>query len=321
MHDPSKPWIYNYNGVYSAYVKDELGSNPVLFGAVHGEDKNEIVNGTRVQNTVDTNFSVNPNFNVANCASGYTGSVYNDCWDAYNAFISLATIPYNTATTWGRIPWTNLGPMVWPSTGYTKPDGSKASDGVRVPTFFASNDGYLYVYYLDNSIAGGGLYGIKVARALISDLPTKGQFAFYSYVNGSFNQPTLPTGFSNASIASFYSTKGPQTLSLFDTSVTTPISFAVAAVAGTSDYIGVLQYLDSNNILRVALTTSSDLVHWSSPITVEQSPSWGSGTLDFPLFIDSTGWTNTHVDPSNFYIEGTDVSGGVHLLHLSVKVQ
>jgi hypothetical protein len=321
LHDQTKPWIYNYNGVNTAYVKDELGSNPVLFGAVHGEDKNEVVNGTRVQNTVDTTFSVNPNFDATKCASGYTGTVYNDCWDAYNAFISLATVPYNTASTWGRTSWTNLGPMVWPAAGYTKPDGSKAAHGVRVPTFFPSDDGYLYMYYLDDSIAGGGLFGIKVARARISDLSTKGQYAFYSYVNGSFSQPALPAGFSNDSIASFYSVPGPQTVSLFDSSVTTPIRFAVAAISGTTDYLGVLQYMDSNQVLRVSLTVSNDLVHWSNPTTVAQSQNWGSGKLDFPLFVDSTGWTNTRIDPNDFYIEGTDTAGNEHLMHLSVHVQ
>ena len=302
----------------SAYIANQYSNQAVVYGAVHGENKNENLNGTLVQNTVDTNFSVNANYNVKNCASGYVSGTYKDCWDGYNGFISLSEAPYVASNGYASMIWSNLGPIVWPDDGYVNANGTKASVGVREPTFFAppSND-YLYVYYLDGSHSTH--FGIKVARARISDIPTLGAHAFYSYSNGSFSQAALPAGFSAASISSFYSVKGPDATALFSDN---PMRFAVASIKGTSEYLGVLEYQGSKGPWTVALTASTDLIHWSTPIPVAQNAGgWDLGNLHYPIFIDQSGWSNTSVDANSFYIEGTDSSANIHLIHLSVSVK
>lgn len=310
----SMPWLRNYNGILSSHVLNP-STDPVILAAVHGENKNERIGTTRIQNTVATNFAANPKFDANVCASGINDAgVYEDCWDAYFGFISLAHQVFTPATQYARVPFINDGPIVWPSAGYLNSDGTQASVGVRHPTFFAA-DGYLYVFYLDMSPAS---WGIKVARAPLSGQPSAGSFNVYN--RDSFNLPALPKGFSNSSIASFYAAKGGPSSCIIGC-VGNTVRFSVAAITGTHYYLGVLEYAAADGKTAVALSASSDLVHWSTPVDVRTFASWSQSDMHYPILMDTDGWANTEIDISDFYVVGVGNASNPTRLHISAKVQ
>lgn len=311
----SAPWLRSYNGILSSYVLNASADSPVILAAVHGENKNERFGATRIQNTVATDFGVNPKFDANVCASGINDTgVYEDCWDAYFGFVSLAHQVFTPATQYAREPFINDGPIVWPAAGYLNVDGTQASAGVRHPTFFAAN-GYLYVFYLDMSTDS---WGIKVGRAPLSGQPSAGAFNVYNHDN--FNFPALPKNFSNSSIASFYAAKGAPSSCIIGC-VGNTVRFAVAAIAGTHYYLGVLEYSTADGKAAVALSASSDLVHWSAPVNVRTFVSWSQSDMHYPVLMDKDGWTNTEIDSNDFYVVGVGDASNPTRLHISAKVQ
>ena len=311
----STPWLRNYNGILSSHVLDPTGDNPVVLAAVHGENKNERLGTTRIQNTVATNFGVNPKFDANVCASGINDAgVYEDCWDAYFGFVSLAHQMFTPATQYARTPFINDGPIVWPAAGYLNADGTQASAGVRHPTFFAAN-GYLYVFYLDMSPDS---WGIKVARAPLSGQPSAGSFNVYNYDN--FNFPALPKNFSNSSITSFYAAIGAPSSCIIGC-VGSTVRFSVAAIAGTHYYLGVLEYATADGKTAVALSASSDLVHWGAPVDVRTFASWSQSDMHYPVLMDKDGWTNIDIDLNDFYVVGVGDASNPTRLHISAMAQ
>jgi hypothetical protein len=311
----STPWLRNYNGILSSYVLRPSSDNPIILAAVHGENKNERRGTTRIQNTVATNFSANSKFDANVCASGINDAgVYEDCWDAYFGFVSLAHQTFTPVTQYARIPFIDDGPIVWPAAGYLNSNGTQASAGVRHPTFFAA-DGFLYVFYLDMSPDS---WGIKVARAPLSAQPSAGSFNVYNRDN--FNSPALPKNFSNSSIASFYAAKGAPSSCIIGCAGNT-VRFSVATITGTNSYLGVLEYATDNGKTAVALSASNDLVHWSSPVDVRTFASWSESDMHYPILMDKDGWTNTEIDINDFYVVGVGNASNPVRLHISAEVR
>lgn len=313
----STPWLRNYGGVFSAYVKDPGTDNPLILAAIHGENKNERLygSGLLIQNTVDTDFTANPKFDAHTCASGYSSAgVYSDCDDAYNGFVSLAHEAFTPATQYARQPMQNDGPIVWPADGYVKANGSKASMGVRHPTFF-SDGTYLYVFYLDMSPAS---WGIKVARAPLASMPASGGFKVYDGTG--FNTSALPAGFSRDAISSFYASRGGASVCVI-ACVGFPTRFSVARVNGTnSSYVGVLEYIATDGQARTQLAASDDLVHWTEPVTVHWTPGWASNDMHYPVLMDTDGWTNTAIDIDDFYVVGVSGAAETRRIHISARL-
>ncbi len=318
----SRDWERNYSGVMSAYALHPNTPNAIILQAIHGENKNEIVGTTTIQfgffGTTSLQNTINTDIKVSDCADLYdSNGIYQNCWSAYNGFVSMAHMPFTEAAGWGlSAPVTDSGPIVWPRSGYLSADGTKASQGVRHPTFFVSGN-YLYVFYLDMSY--GSTWGsIKVARAALSDLPSPS--AFRAYGNDGFLQPALPAGFNAADIRSFYRVKGPASDCIVGCADDS-FRFSVASIKDSNRFLGVLEYWDrTNKKARVSLTTSSDLMHWSDPVVVQEAEAWSSITLHYPIFMDEAGWTNTTVDPKGFYLLGTDTHANTMVLKASIEI-
>ena len=310
-----KPWRRNYYGSFSSHILHPNSPEAVIVSINHGENKNEIVNNQKLQNTV------NPQILVENCASGYVGSQYQDCWDAYHAFVGLSWVEYTAQSNWGQKTHTDLGPIVWPSDGYLSASGQKTSlGGVRHPSSIIYN-GFLYVFYLDtsnNSQSGRG-WGIKVARAPIPTIGIPQPQDFRVLSNGQFSQPSLPSGLTLNNIASFYNQPGGLSDCIIGCNHDV-VRFSVAKINNTNYFLGVEEYNDPN--WKIDLYISSDLIHWKNPANlISKDGDWNTGNLHYPIFLDKTGWNNTQIDSDEFYILGsTSQNALTNIVKVSVQL-
>lgn len=246
-------------------------------------------------------------------------------------FLCLTWTPNTQATNWGQQLFTDLGPIIWPATGYYY-NGQKSSEGCANNNTIQA-DGYLYVFYRDQScdnisaqMGPGRQSGIKVARAPVSD--ALNPLAYQTYYLDANNvvhwNPSLPAGFNKDNIDSYLSTPGPQGTSILGTDRNYN-RFAVARVVGGSGtyYLGVGSYQDTNGDLVATLKSSPDLIHWSSDEReIYRATSAVTSLFNYPIFLSSDGWSNTTIDEDNFYVIGThpESNGGVNNIVYKKKI-
>jgi len=307
-------WKRNYYGVYSTHL-----INNEIITINHAENKNEDYFGVKYQNTINADISVD------DCYSGvHPGGTYSDCFEAYNGFLGMTWIPYTSQTNYGLTgDFNDEGPIIWPSMGYLDSSGNKVSYGLRSPSSII-HDGYIYVYYLDTAYAGiqesaGKRSGIKVARAPVSSGGRPG--SFMNYYAGSFNQPSLPSGFNKENIYDYLDEPGPLAdVVLGDWE---SIRFSVAKISGTDYFLGVeVRYDASNsNLHGVYLRISKDLVQWSEPVLIDNTLAyeWYNQEMQYPIFIDEGALTNSEINPDNFYILGTSTNSELNKIQLNIN--
>jgi hypothetical protein len=295
-------WGRSYQGVFSALKLSRPWRGYDLFTVLHGENKNERFGSSLYANTVNTNIS------PASCASGYAGENYDDCWPAYNAFISLRLANTASAPAGEAIESLDLGPILWPTMGYRHGD-EKTSSGLRHPSVIV-HGGYLYIFYTDTSQSNedGRRGGVHVARMALPTSDTPPMSAAIPYYDGAFSDsnPSLPRGFSKDRIDEFYDRPGGRASELWPRSWQV-VRFAVARINGTSAFIGVEEFVAGRE-WGIRLRVSSDLLRWSNPVAVPGEHShdgWNRGTLHYPVFSDLSGQTSVDIDPSGFYLLGT----------------
>jgi hypothetical protein len=211
-----------------------------------------------------------------------------------------------------------LGPIAWPSNGYTTAAGVKCTAGLRHPASIVEGD-YVYVFYTDAGPYAtnipdeeGRREGIKVIRAsLDSALDPRSYHAFYKDSSGRDTWiPALPKGFTKENMLSFVSVRGPKTTDIMRDSdnVSQEIRFSAAKVRNAGYYIGVEQYIDRTDSqkYKVALRFSSDLANWSERyLVVYTAANWNKSRMNYPIFLSNDGTSNTEIDINDFYILGT----------------
>ncbi len=304
-----KDWELSYSGAMSvvALTKPLDGFDHIV--ALHGENKNERFGDKLYANTV--NRDVRPDA----CASGYTKGIYNDCWQAYNGFVSL--VLYN-ATTGAR---RELGPIVWPAMGYTH-DGRKTSYGLRQPSLFLA-DPYLYIYYADTSqgLEAERRPGFRVARIDLSrpDAATAPVALPYTLHGFADDNPSLPKGFDKASIRNFYDAQGGRSVELWRDSWKSGC-LRIARIKDTPYYLGAEDYGDATG-WGVRLRLSADLVHWSDPVPVPGAAAdYNSGVLHYPVPLSAAGNSQEVIDAADFYLLGSTAKGTVVRRRLSLRL-
>lgn len=157
--DPSNPWRHSYAGVFGAATVDGH-----LVTVIHGENKNEIIDGKQTVNTITGDRT---------CFSQYTHAGYSECWSCYFGVVSVA------------IDGVDRGPVVWPAAGYVKADDRQASCGVRHPSLFRYG-GFLWLHYIDCTTNA-----IVVAR---SPLASRGSPQSWTTLTADGWKPSLPAG-------------------------------------------------------------------------------------------------------------------------------
>jgi hypothetical protein len=318
------PWRRNYYAVYSAQYFNHPSAGTVSLGFIHGENLSVVGS------------------DQAPVSCGGIG------WDSYAGFVCGSWIPNTQATNWGQQYFSNdLGAIVWPSTGYFLPNGQKSSLGVRHPSSIQADDGYMYVYYKDQShyvVNGhpefpwedGRHPGIKVARAPISDaLNPQAYKCFYEDAGGIHWNPSLPAGFTKALTTTYMYVQGPQAANVMGLETEGHYDynrFSVAKVNGTNYYLGVASYQDADDKgydahgnlvpkLKVSLRYSYDLVHWTGNRVIDISTDWTTSHFNYPIFLSTNGWSNTAIDANDFYVIGTSpstINSTVYRMHLYI---
>jgi hypothetical protein len=322
-----QPWRQNYYGVYSAQYIDDPAQGPVTIGFLHAENKTSCDGGhVTCPNSIDTMHLLNT------CPAG-------DDWERYNSFVCAAWIPNGAATNWGQQYFPHdMGPIVWPSTGYLQPNGEKFTCGVNTPSSIVY-DGYVYLFFHDDGPYGspglppfyppateeGRCEGIKLARApLTNALDPHAWQVFYRNPEGEETwHPSLPPGFTKETISRFWSTPGPKSTDIMGDDIANrylDVRFSVARVRGADYFIGVESYTDpADRRVKKALRYSTDLIHWTDRLRIiETAGDWTQSNLNYPIFLSSDGWSNNLVDSTDFYVVGTSsaIRNKVNAVHV-----
>lgn len=257
--------------------------------------------------------------------------------NAATTYLCLTWIPNTSATNWGQQLFTDLGPIIWPAAGYFLPNGQKSSLGCSNDATIQADDGYLYVFYKDQScydmglqMGPGRLPGIRVARAPISDaLNPHAYQTFYEDASGIHWNPSLPAGLTKDNIGSYLDDLGPQGSLIVGTGSEANrdyTRFAVARVSGTSSgtnyYLGVGSYQENGSI-KVCLKYSYDLLHWFDDRVIYSTTSYNTHKFTYPIFLNASGFSNTSISEENFYIVGTtpnpNIGNTVHKMRLFIE--
>jgi len=334
---PGQDWRRTYYAVYSAQYLDHPVEGPVTIGFLHAENKTSCSDGkVTCQNSVDVLHL------RQTCPIG-------DDWERYNSFVCAAWIPNSRSTNWGQQRFPNdMGPIVWPSTGYLQANGEKFTCGVNTPSSI-QYDGYVYVFFHDDGQYGaagsppfypppeeeGRHEGIKVARAPIADaLTPRAWQVFYRDPAGVESwHASLPEGFTKENIARFWNVPGPRSTDIMGdegNNLYGEIRFSVARVRDADYFIGVESYTDYSDPavgpdghpairVRKALRYSRDLVHWSDrKLIIETAGDWTLSNLNYPVLLSSDGWSNNLIDSTDFYVVGTNsiISNNVNKVHI-----
>ncbi|MFC1768476.1 MopE-related protein [Nanoarchaeota archaeon] len=246
-NSPEGYYKRNYQGITSVEHVWRDGKLKVIT-INHGENKNTWENNQTfcVQNTVDT---------IRLCNDCVISDEH-EC--TYNGFVTMNWVEAADVNGWGATGFNEVGPIIWPSAGYGRPNEPETRRGAINPTSIIINDS-LYVFYIDYSDGPfweGKGSGLKVARAWINEsgIPQE----FHSYKGGTWDQTSLPENF-NIDNPDFL-TEGPQSFTFarypylsswdytgeddqYSVVFLEPRSFgfSTAKIRGTNYYLGVDQ--------------------------------------------------------------------------------
>lgn len=322
-------WKRNYHAIYSAEYINHPVAGPISLGFLHGENKNEILENRKYQNTVQPNVTIN----IKDPETYSGGTPFHDGWNAYNAMISAAWIPNNKQTNWGQQFFVNdLGPIAWPSTGYVTANGIKCTSGLRHPSSIVVGDS-IYIFYADSGPFGNNIpqeegrqEGIKVIRASVADALNPQSYSVY-YKDPSGNESwlsSLPDGFTKENMLDFVAVKGSKSTDIMGDSrnIFQEVRFSVAKVRNSNYFIGLEEYIDINdaNKYKVALRFSQDLIHWTGhALIIAVADKWDKTQMNYPIFLSKDGWSNTEIDIDDFYVlgTGTEPKSFVNKIHIS----
>jgi hypothetical protein len=286
---PARTWNFSYDGAFGYGIV--AGTDPTkstIYFLRNNEHQNSEGVGPHGENysypgtiypdvTMDPPGYVDSNGQQKHCASSPKNG-WEHCWISFADFISLASAPYDMQT--GALgPITDLGPVLWPATGYIfGPNGQPAymrdQNGNPIckkdPQGNCVKDAQGQIVYLHQA-TGFGFYGVSmfadqnylygitsnttnlepgrpwggcytIARAPKSN-PSVTNWRWY--LNGRWESPTLPTGYTEekqlAKARWLKETAGKATC-LFQNDRdwhSGELMLNIAKVRGTSWYIGV----------------------------------------------------------------------------------
>jgi hypothetical protein len=245
-----------------------------------------------------------------------------DYWPTMAGFICASWVRNNSATNYGQHYFDHdMGPITWPGNGYVSRAGNRTGHGVGLPSSI-TYDGYVYVFYHDDGPMQlpneppvppeeGRQEGIKVIRAPVSDcLDPHAWRAYYKDPNGTVHwSPSLPAGFDKNNMDVFWAEKGPLSTDVMNDMDNQyeqkRFSVARAVNSSTPLFIGVEESVNNKTDLwEISLRLSNDLLNWSSRKLVIYAGTWADIHLNYPIFCDAEGWSNTAIDLNDFYVLG-----------------
>jgi hypothetical protein len=231
------PWKRSYSGIYSAHNLNYPVMGSINIGFCHDENKNIC---PQTENTID------PSIPVA-CSQPYQG---------YFAMVSAVWTYSDASNDWGQDGFSNdVGPILWPSTGFVEPDGvTQASQGLLQPSSIVWNN-YLYVFIVDkgplSGYAGDGRErGIKLVRVPVTGcLDPKQYQVYYKDPLGNVQWlSSLPAGFTKENMMQFVKVQGPKSSNILGDEAydnTMAYRFTAARVNNENYFIGMEEYLQT----------------------------------------------------------------------------
>ncbi|MEE4658963.1 MAG: hypothetical protein V2J89_00755 [Halieaceae bacterium] len=294
LNDPANPlyndhWRRNYTGVTSQLLLTVDGQ-PGLLSFIQIEHTNYInfFSGEFYRDVL----------NPENPFSGECTDADEDCDPFYKTFVGAVWTPFepSSATLPDRSASVNLGPVLWPDTGYHDPE-DRVISGFGSGTARVEGD-YVYLYYTGGSVDD---FGVKLARVLIDRATDPGAYEVY---DGQGWNPSLPEGFSKEAMADFMDVPGGDSTTLI-TGVTDGLTtHAMVAETVGGGFVAIEEVL-GDGAWTLRLRYAENGLDFGEPFfTVATATSFTEGSLNYPLLTDSQHSTAV-IDPASFFVVGS----------------
>lgn len=317
-------WRKNYCGTFNVDVLPADETHPEwVFSINHCENKNERI--SRPYGTFYFNNSIN-RYDPAgpDTSSGSTPHGYRDYQPGYFGLVSMSYAPVVAETHWGvELRKHDMGPILWPRTGFLTPDGKRKNPGYKNPHPHPSSliaedprDGkkYLYVFSLVSALRRDAFNMVSAARS-----PIKSRAIHETFVNfykGEYTEPSLPANMSE-DIAVLATRPGGKVDCIHPTAQGRMNRFFVARLIRSGLFLAVeSRFVRGGNsaYIETALRLSEDLRTWTDRFVIQNSrvnarrkrtllPPFG---MYYPKFLSGDGSSHYEIDESEpFYIIAT----------------
>ena len=315
-------WKKNYCGTFNVDLMPADADHPAwIYSLTHCENKNE-----KVERPYGT-FYFHNSINLADPAgpetsSGMRDGRYQDYQPAYFGLVSLVYSEVGPHMDIGQdFRRNDLGPVVWPHTGFLTPDGKQKHPGYKNPHPHPScliaedpKDGqrYIYIWLLDSSTRGDAQTMVVAARSPLASRGRPG--TWMNFYKGDYTEPSLPTNMSGT-VQELASRPGGKADAIHPTAHERVNRFFVARMKRSGLFLGIETFREGEE-MATALRLSEDLRTWTdrmeipntrvpSPYTRKDSRS-APFCLTYPKFLSADGATHYEVDESEpFYIIAT----------------
>ena len=329
-------WKKTYCGTFNVDVlpPDSATLEQRVFSINHCENKNErFVRpfGTfYVHNSINRNDPSGPDTSSGPMPTGG----YSDYQPGYFGIVSMSYAPVNADAKWGvELQKYDMGPILWPRSGFLTPDGKAKHPRYKNPHPHPSSlvaedpkDGKRYVYVFANDSAEGEDESTMVvaARSPIEAHALPG--SFLNFYHGDYTEPSLPKNMSE-DIAILATRPGGNASAIHPDAVN---RFFVARLRRSGLFLSVESYgggEGQDSYFETALRLSEDLRTWTgrfvlpnSRVTSRQIESDGPPFgLFYPKFLSADGSSHYELDESGpFYIIATKPHA---LIHREVSIQ
>jgi hypothetical protein len=336
-------WKKTYCGTFNV---DLMPADPShgewVFSINHNENKNARFRfpfGTFfVHNSVNLNDPSGPE-----TSSGSTPGVgYRDYQPAYFGFVSMSYAPLTAETRYGMIlNKHDMGPVLWPWTGFLTPDGKAKSPRHQNPHPHPSSliaedpkDGkkYIYVFQIESSTNPDAAERmIMAARSPIESRAMPG--SFLNLFKGEYTEPSLPANMKE-DIAVLLTRPGGRCDPIhpsLDGRQDRINRFFAARLKRSGLFLSIESYSGGegeNRYMESALRLSEDLRAWTDRFVLPNSrvryrqprgdtPPFG---LHYPKFLSADGSSHYEIDESQpFYIIATKPMALIHR-ELSIEI-
>ena len=334
-------WKKTYCGTFNVDVLPaDAKEGEWVFSINHNENKNERFArpyGTfYVHNSVNLNDPAGPE-----TSSGSTPKGYSDYQPGYFGFVSMSYAPLTAETRYGMIlNQHDMGPILWPWTGFLTKDGKSKHPQYRNPHPHPSSliaedpkDGrkYIYAFQIESSTKPDGDRMIMAARSPIESRAMPGSFR--NLYQGEYTEPSLPENMKE-DVGVLLTRPGGRCDPIhpsLDGTHEGMIRFFAARLKRSGLFLSVETYSvreGGERYTETALRLSADLRTWTDrfvvPNTKVSSRQIHSETppynMYYPKFLSADGSSHYELDESvPFYIIATKPHALVYR-ELSIKV-
>ena len=320
-------WRHSYCGAFNVDVMPAGNGHPEwVFSINHCENKNSI-RRTRYTKFLITN-SINPADEATETtASGTFGGRFREYQPAYFGLVSMSYAPVTAETKYGaELFHHDMGPIIWPQTGFMTPDGTATAPGFwhehPHPSSLIAEDPrdgkkYIYVFSVisdpdaDLRVDERARVMIGAARSPLTDRGLPG--TYMNFYRGDYTEPSLPDLSGGIKLAR--SRKGGKASAIHESTRGCHMNrFFVTRLKRSGLFLSVESFRAEGRF-QTALRLSEDLRTWTDrfvlPNKQRNDYHYDAGSpelaLYYPKFLSADGSSHYEIDESErFYIIATN---------------